>query len=259
MAAVVTSVRRLGGGLLVAALVAACGSGGGSGGNDNGGGGAPPAPAAPAATLAPGMAELDAAAGMFQGLQSYAFTLTVDGSEFGGLYAQTKAPSAQPLTLTGTVIVKPSGAAAVTTTGYRLVETGGTDYVARGTSTTYSATSDTAASLADLFTPDQIFGSVFDSTMASGFRLVGPETKDGVTADHFTAGPKAFTEFASVNGLPAATWTGDVWIAKDGGYPVSFSIEGKASGSVIYQLAFDLDRINSPANAVTKPSKIGNS
>lgn len=254
MAAVVTTVRRLSGGLAVAAIVAACGSGGGSGANSNGG--APAGNAGPAATLAPGLAELDGTVGAFQALQSYGFTLTVQGSEFGGLYAQTKAPATQPLTASGTVIVKPSGAAAVTTAGYQLVETGGSDYVARGTSTTFTATSDSAASLADLFAPDQIFGSVFDPAMASGFSKVGPETKDGVTADHFTASAKAFTEFASVNGLPAATWTGDIWIAQGGGYPVSFSIEAKASGSVIYELSFDLERVNSPTNAVAKPTKV---
>jgi hypothetical protein len=57
--------------------------------------------------------------------------------------------------------------------------------------------------------------------------------------------------------VTGATWTADVWIAQNGGYPVSMSILAKASdNSILYEIQFDITNINDPANKVTAPTNL---
>ena len=56
----------------------------------------------------------------------------------------------------------------------------------------------------------------------------------------------------------ATKWTADVWIATQGGYPVSTAIVGgDDSGKVVFQLVFDITNINDSANKVTAPTTLG--
>jgi hypothetical protein len=91
----------------------------------------------------------------------------------------------------------------------------------------------------------------------SGFDLVGTETKNGVSADHYQASGPALAELGSITGVAATTWAADVWIAADGGYPVSMAVVATASdNSLVYEVKFDLTNVNDPANKVTAPANV---
>jgi hypothetical protein len=54
-----------------------------------------------------------------------------------------------------------------------------------------------------------------------------------------------------------AAWTGDIWIAKTGGYPVSSAIFAKTSdGTVAFQMTYDMTNINDTSLKVTVPTNI---
>ena len=57
--------------------------------------------------------------------------------------------------------------------------------------------------------------------------------------------------------VKGATWSADIWIAKDGGYPVSIAIVATAKdGTIPYETTFDLTNINDAANKVTAPENV---
>jgi hypothetical protein len=92
---------------------------------------------------------------------------------------------------------------------------------------------------------------------ASGYNKVGSESKNGVDTDHYQASQSTLTGLSSVAGVANATWTGDVWIAKNGGYPVSMAIMAKASdNSVAYEIMFDITNINDSSLKVTAPTNV---
>ena len=67
----------------------------------------------------------------------------------------------------------------------------------------------------------------------------------------------ALAEYGSTLGVTVATWSADVWIATDGGYPVSMDILATASdNSVAYEIKFDITNVNDPANKVTAPTNV---
>ena len=62
---------------------------------------------------------------------------------------------------------------------------------------------------------------------------------------------------ADGSGVAGASWTSDIWIASDGGYPVSFSVIGTASDQTLaYEVAFDISNVNDPGNKVTVPTNV---
>jgi hypothetical protein len=102
-----------------------------------------------------------------------------------------------------------------------------------------------------------MFSSALDTSSASGWNKVGTETKNGVSADHYQASSSALAEYGSSLGVTGATWSADVWIATDGGYPVSMAIVATASDkSVAYEIKFDLSNVNDPANKITAPTNV---
>jgi hypothetical protein len=90
----------------------------------------------------------------------------------------------------------------------------------------------------------------------SDYTKVGSEKKNGVDTDHYQAKSSAFTGLGSSMGV-AATWTGDIWIATNGGYPVSSAIFAKTSdGTVAFQMTFDITNINYSSLKVTTPANV---
>jgi hypothetical protein len=140
--------------------------------------------------------------------------------------------------------------------GMRVVEIGGYDYIAIG-GMGMTKVPMSGSGMAAGFSPSKMFGSTVAGAGAGGYGLVGTETKNGVSADHYTASASTLTSYGSLLGVTGnATWSSDVWIAKDGGYPVSVLLEAKAAdGSVAYQMSFDITNINDSSLTVTAPSK----
>ena len=245
-----------------------------------GGGSQTPAPSAtdvnpsaslPIATSSPtgnGSPVLAGAADALANLTSYKFRMTQAGTDSVNQVAAfnpNASSSNGSVTFDGTVILKPDKAVEVTTTGLHIISVGGFDYVDVGNAgfaemaadspgaSPSSGASPSPASKSDPFTPAQVFSNI----RMSGYSNVGSETKNGVSCDHYQAGASAAAELGSVSGVRGATWSADIWIAKDGGYPVSIAIVATAKdGTIPYETTFDLTNINDAANKVTAPENV---
>jgi len=111
--------------------------------------------------------------------------------------------------------------------------------------------------MVDSFAPSAMFSSMIDPSTVSGFTKVGTEQKNGVTADHYQGSQAALSDLGSALGVQGATWTADVWIATNGGYPVGMAIIGTAADkSIAYEILFNITNVNDPSNTVTKPTNV---
>ena len=161
----------------------------------------------------------------------------------------------------GTIIFRPTRAADLsismgaeaqkTTMGYRLI--GDRAWVGLGDSWMESTAED-AQSTIDSFAPDKMLGAFAG---VSGLQAVGEESKNGVETIHDTAPAEAVgASLGDTLGLTDATWSMDLWIAKDAGYAVGYAVLGKsASGS--FETTLDITRINDPGNTVEEPANVG--
>jgi hypothetical protein len=220
-----------------------------------------PAPAgetpAPAAS---GPVDISAAAAGLENLDNYSFRIDMKaegGSEF------MMVPSGGSLVMEGDVILKPTQAVDVTMTtsdgstetaiGYRII--GDTAYINLGGESWMSAPADDAENAVDAFKPEAMLGSYSN---LDGLAKVGEEEKNGIACEHYasTADPGIGDMF----GLPGASWTSDVWIAKDGGYMVSavMTATGKnASGKAgTFTLAVDVTGANDPNLVIEPPANV---
>lgn len=266
--------QRQGRGLLILTAVAALAL------SACGGGSQTPAPSAtdvnpsaslPIATSSPtgnGSPVLAGAADALASLTSYKFRMTLAGTPSVNKLAEVTGNASSSngsVTFNGTVILKPDKAAEVTTTGLHIISVGGFDYMDVGNAgfaqmaadspgaSPSSGASPSPASKSDPFTPAQVFSGI----RMSGYSNVGPETKNDVLSDHYQAGASALAELGSVSVVKGATWSADIWIAKDGGYPVSIAIVATAKdGTIPYETTFDLTNINDAANKVTAPENV---
>jgi hypothetical protein len=259
------TVRRQGRGLLVlltatAVALSACGgssataapggtsSGGGStstdaGGNSNSSG-----------------SGLSGAAGAFAAIDSYKFSMTLAGDDLGSTVAMLGAPAPSgnaPLTYSGTMIARPAKAADISMTGFHVVEIGGFDYRDIGDTGGFVKSAVEGTGMTDSLSPIEMFQNMIDPSVISGYDKVGSETKDKVDTDHYQASASVLAGYESLISVTDAKWTADVWIAKNGGYPVSMSILAKAGDdSIVYEILFDITNINDTANKVTAPTNL---
>jgi hypothetical protein len=131
--------------------------------------------------------------------------------------------------------------------GYRVI--GDRAWVNLGSWTETSA--EDAEATMDSFAPEKMFAG-FGSL--PGLTAVGEETKNGVATTHYTA---TGTDYAGMLneqiGLANGTWTVDYWVAKDGGYPVAYVLEGAGDGDARFSTELELSDINSPSNQVEVP------
>jgi hypothetical protein len=257
-----------------------------------GGGSQTPAPSAtdvnpsaslPIATSSPtgnGSPVLAGAADALASLTSYKFRMTQAGTDSVITLAENTGNASSSngsVTFNGTVILKPDKAAEVTTTGLHVIYVGGFDYQDVGNAgflkmsadspgaspfsgaSPSSGASSSPASISDPFTPAQVFS---DPTAASAIRMsgysnVGSETKNDVFSDHYQAGASALAELGCVSEVKGATWSADLWIAQEGGYPVSIALIATAKdGTIPCQTTFDLSNINDASNKVTAPLNV---
>jgi hypothetical protein len=212
----------------------------------------------PPATPAGNGGDLSSAASNFASIKSYKFSMTLAGGSFGSMLSGLPGVSGSsdaPFTMSGMVTTDPA-AADIMMAGFHIIEVGGFDYLDMSGTGTFYKTPASGTSMAESLSPATMFSSAMDTSGGSGFSKVGTDTKNGVKADHYTASASALAAYGSSLGVAAdATWSADVWIAQDGGYPVSMSILAVGSDkSVLYQITFDISNINDPSNNITAPA-----
>jgi hypothetical protein len=250
--------------LTAVASVALSACGGGTGTPSPSIGGAAtgqPTGAAQAGTSDQSSSSIDGAVTAMSGLTSYKFTMTVVGGDLSDNTLSTlpNAPADDVFKISGTYIFKPAEAAdIVVANAFHEISVGGADYQDASVGLTGSFTEDDsgASVLVDLVSPTSIYSS-FDF---SGSAVVAAsESKDNIDTIHYKATDASLAEFASVAGVTAGAWTADVWIAKNGGYPVSISVVGTTSATdktVVFERTFDLSDVNVGTNTVTAPTNI---
>jgi hypothetical protein len=201
---------------------------------------------------------LDGAAAALSNLTSFKFKMTVVGGDLSDntLSSLPNAPTDNVFKVSGTYILAPNTAADITVAGcLHEISVGGSDYQDPGAQGSFTQ-SDTPSALVGQLSPSAIY-SAFDFT--AGFALVASASTDPAGTDHYQAGDTALVEFASVSGVQDASWTADVWIARDGGYPVRISIVATTSATnktVVYERSFDLTDVNAATNKVTAPTNV---
>jgi hypothetical protein len=170
-------------------------------------------------------------------------------------------PAGGSLVMEGDVILKPTEAVDVTMTtndgttaaviGYRII--GDTAYINLGGDSWMAAPADDAEKAVDAFKPEQMLGS-FSSL--EGLSKVGEEDKNGIPSDHYSS--TSDPGVGSMFGLPGATWTTDVWIARDGGFVVSAAMtatgKNESGEQGTFVMTVDVTGANDP-NMVIEPPK----
>jgi hypothetical protein len=216
---------------------------------------------------------------------SYRFTLIVEGGSMGDTLSMLTDESADGAVyeLKGTIVNEPAKAVDVIVTGMvHVISVGGSDYVDKavdgkltGEFTKHdlseptsgssdepgsSASASVQRSLADSLSP-LYFYSAFDFT--KGFDKQESVTVSGIETDHYVAndtGQAALERLGSVAGISDASWTGELWVAKDGGYPVKMVIVGKSgpagSETVVFQRQLTITNVDDPGNEVTAPANV---
>jgi len=117
-------------------------------------------------------------------------------------------------------------------------------------------------SLGDLL-PAGEYVTWFDAK-ASYFTAVGEELKNNVPCIHYQGNSALSSIYVGVSGV-SAPFRADVWIAKDGNYPVSgaYGFYAAATGSATatdsatsWGFSFDITDVNSAANTVAAPVNV---
>lgn len=208
-----------------------------------------------APTAAGGVPDITTGAAALANLDSYHMKITM---AMNGLDNTTFAAFGDGLAMDATIVTKPEKAVDMTVSmgttgqklemGYRVV--GDKAWVNLGS--WMEASAEDAASTIDSFSPEKMFGG-FSSL--SGLNAVGDETRSGVATTHYTATGSAVTsELNDTFGLENGAWTVDYWVAKDGGYPIAYTVEGKGSNDAWFSMSLEVSDINSPSNAVEEPA-----
>jgi hypothetical protein len=205
-----------------------------------------------------GGGDLSGAAANLDNITSYKFSMTLAGGQWGSMLGMLGGGASEtgnaPFTITGTIVTKPDKAADISLAGLRMIEIGGMDYIDLGTGQ-FMSTPQSGSSLADSFAPSEMFSSMVGS-VSTGFNKVGTEQKNGVAADHYQGTDAAFAGLDTLSGVQNATWTADVWIATEGGYPVSMAVIGTVNGEMVYEILFDVTNVNDPGNKIEVPSNV---
>jgi hypothetical protein len=196
--------------------------------------------------LAPGLS-----AGLGK-LDSYQFSWTLSSASADGTAALGTLPS-----VSGTVVNK-------ATTSYRINDQGMVQFVVVGDRAWTSVDKGKTWTMTDLSSVDALnlmvdggYATWFDKN-AGGFKAAGEEPKNGIPCVHYKGDSSLTGLYSSISGT-SAQFTADVWIAKDGGYPVSgaFGYSGpvgsKAGG---FGFSFDVTHVNDPANSVAAPTNV---
>lgn len=227
-------------GLSIGMVAVACGSSG-AGQNPQTTGAANTSSASSGSVLPAGLsAHLDS-------LTSYQFTETLAGA------ASTAVPAATGgYRIVGTVINEPTGS-------YWVTASGGTQYTVIGSQawTTYDGTTWIAFDASDPtlagLLPAGNYDTWFDA-YATDFKSQGEESKNGILCVHYTGDSTLLSLYGvgGSSGAPSAGLSADLWVAKDGNYPVS----GAYGLSGSFGVSFDITHVNDPSNSVAPPTNV---
>lgn len=182
-------------------------------------------------------------------LDSYQFTETIAGSSMG---AQATSDSSGT-TISGTVINKPDKRLSINYGGTQIVVIGDQQYMSSD-GTTWTAAGTSASAFTSML-PTQLYGTWFDA-FASGYKPAGDDTQNGVACIHYKGDTSLSGMYSTIAGVQG-TFTSDLWVAKDGGYPVKgvlaySATSGGKGGTFGYSL--DVTHVNDAANVVAQPS-----
>jgi hypothetical protein len=176
-------------------------------------------------------------------LTSYQFTETLAGA------ASTAVPAPSGgYRIGGTVTNTP-------TQSYWVTASGGAQYTVIGSQawTTYDGTTWIAFDASDMTLAGLLPGGNYDTwfdTYAPYFKSQGEESKNGIECIHY----QGDSSLASHYSAPAGTskLAADLWVAKDGNYPVSGTFE--LAGS--FGVGFDITHVNDASNKVSPPTNV---
>jgi hypothetical protein len=188
-------------------------------------------------------------------LDSYQFSWQLSTSSTTGTSADSGS-----LATSGIVVNKPTPAYKVNNLGMMQIIVvgtqgwtsfdGGTSWM---TSTDYSSDSSSLKSLL----PSSLYGQDFGGG-TSNFSAKGDETKNGVACVHYS-GSNDLGAAGALAGV-AGTFKADLWVAKDGNYPVSgfYGFSGAANGEAGgYGYTFDITHVNdAAANVIAAPTNV---
>lgn len=259
--ALALAVGACGGASATAAPAASSAGGGGTAATPAGGGAATPA-ATPAASTAGGVS--GDAIGALSDLNSYKIKFVMAGKGTSGGLA-----SMGNISMEGIVVLKPEKASDITMTlgaetpgdssgvgamKMRILEVNGKQYTDLGGGTLTESTDTSGTSMADSLSPEKMLGGA--SSYMDQMQKIGDESKNGVETTHYKADDKVLSSAATyldLLGLKDAKWNWEIWVAKQGGYIVSYVMTGTGSDSSEMTLSLDISDVNSPANVVKAP------
>jgi hypothetical protein len=104
---------------------------------------------------------------------------------------------------------------------------------------------------------DTGYATWFDKNAVS-LKMAGEEFKNGVQCDRYKGDSSLSGLYAGTGGA-SSEFTADLWIAKDGNYPVSgnFGYSGSVgSNSGSFGFSFDVTHVNDSANSVAAPTNV---
>ena len=185
-------------------------------------------------------------------LNSYKFTWTYSGLSTG---SQASPGDTASFATTGVVINKPAKAIFVDSFGIQYTQVGTQTWMSTDKGSTWIV--DTSNTDLSSMLPDKYYASMFD-TNANGFKVAGNETKNGVQCVHFKGDSALGAAYQAIAGV-SASFQADLWVAKDGNYPVSgvYGITASSGGQGgAFGYSFDITNINDAANQITAPTNV---
>ena len=186
-------------------------------------------------------------------LTSYQFTESMAGSSTG---SQATPSAATAVRISGIVVNSPTRSLSMNASGAEYILVGNQAWASNDLGVSWTAMDPTDTSLTELL-PGKNYQTWFDA-YATGFKVQGDETKNGVACVHY----KGDASLGSLYGVSAsAGFQADLWVAKDGNYPVSGAYDFTAtssgeSGSGSFGYSFDITNVNDGSNRVTPPTNV---
>jgi hypothetical protein len=187
-------------------------------------------------------------------LTSYRFVASNGGSPGGGSYS-----------IAGLVVNSPVPSVSIKQAGAQFIVIGGAAWTSID-GKSWMAIDPQAVGATDVL-PGKEYGSWFDAK-ASYFEVVGDETRNNVPCTHYHGNSALSSMYAGLaGGTSVAEFRADVWIAKDGNYPVSgvFGLSaptsgaggsGSGSGSGGWGFQFDITDVNAATNGLVQPTNV---
>jgi hypothetical protein len=173
---------------------------------------------------------------------------SLDSYQFSYKYVAGSMSWDDAMEISGTVVNKPVKAAKVTVMGMTTIVVGDKSWVGFGNTwvpsedTTFESLVDIAGNYGDWFDQD-----------VNKWQVAGEEQKNGVSCVHFKGSQDLALNYAAAG---VSDFKADLWIAKDGNYPVSgiFSFTATGDGEAAsWGMTLDVTNVNAPANKVEAP------